>query len=61
MEKLPELGKIHPDFFNKGIYPRLGKKDKSIIVGPQHGVDFGVIELGNDKVMVLSADLRFRQ
>ena len=56
MEKLPELGKIHPDFFNKVIYPRLGKKDKSIIVGPQHGVDFGVIELGNDKVMVLSAD-----
>ena len=56
MEKLPELGKIHPVFFNKVIYPRLGKKDKSIIVGPQHGVDFGVIELGNGKVMVLSAD-----
>ncbi|MBU1913484.1 MAG: AIR synthase family protein [Candidatus Omnitrophica bacterium] len=56
MEKLPELGKIHPDFFNKVIYPRLGKKDKSVIVGPQHGVDFGVIELGNNKVMVLSAD-----
>ncbi|MFA5388415.1 MAG: AIR synthase family protein [Candidatus Omnitrophota bacterium] len=55
MEKLPELGKIHPDFFNKVIYPRLGKKDKSVIVGPQHGVDFGVISLG-DKVMVLSAD-----
>lgn len=55
MEKLPELGKIHPDFFNRVIYPRLGKKDKSIIVGPQHGVDFGVIDLGG-KVMVLSAD-----
>ena len=55
MEKLPELGKIHPDFFNRVIYPRLGKKDKSIIVGPQHGVDFGAIDLGN-KVMVLSAD-----
>ena len=56
MEKLPELGKIHPDFFSRVIYPRLGKKDKSIIVGPQHGVDFGVIELGDGKVMVLSAD-----
>ena len=55
MEKLPELGKIHPDFFNRVIYPRLGKKDKSIIVGPQHGVDFGAIDLGS-KVMVLSAD-----
>ena len=56
MEKLPELGKIHPEFFNRAIYPRLGKKDPSIIVGPQHGVDFGVIDLGNGKVMVLSAD-----
>ena len=55
MEKLPELGKIHPDFFNRVIYPRLGKKDKSVIVGPQHGVDFGAIDLGS-KVMVLSAD-----
>ncbi|MDP2912332.1 MAG: AIR synthase family protein [Candidatus Omnitrophota bacterium] len=55
MEKLPELGKIHPDFFNRVIYPRLGKKDKSILVGPQHGVDFGVIDLGKN-VMVLSAD-----
>ena len=55
MEKLPELGKIHPEFFNSVIYPRLGNPDKSIIVGPQHGVDFGVIDLG-DKVMVLSTD-----
>lgn len=55
MEKLPELGKIHPEFFNKVIYPRLGKPDKSVVVKPQHGVDFGVIGLG-DKVMVLSAD-----
>jgi len=56
MEKLPELGKVHPEFFNRVIYPRLGRKDKSILVGPQHGVDFGVIELGKDKVMVLSTD-----
>lgn len=55
MEKLPELGKIHPEFFNRVIYPRLGKADKSVIVEPQHGVDFGVIDLG-DKVMVLSTD-----
>lgn len=55
MEKLPELGKIHPEFFNKVIYPRLGKTDKSVIVKPQHGVDFGVIDLG-DRAMVLSTD-----
>jgi hydrogenase maturation factor len=55
MEKLPALGKIHPDFFNKIIYPRLGKENKSVLVKPQHGVDFGAIDLG-DKVMVLSTD-----
>ncbi len=55
MEKLPELGKIHPEFFNRVIYPRLGKSDRTVIVKPQHGVDFGVVDLG-DKVIVLSAD-----
>lgn len=55
MDKLPELGKIHPEFFNRVIYPRLGAKDSSILVKPQHGVDFGVVDLG-DKVMVLSTD-----
>jgi len=52
---LPKLGKIHPDFFNQHIYPRLGNSDKSILVGPQSGVDFGVVDLGA-KVMVVSTD-----
>lgn len=55
MSELPRLGKISPDFFNKIIYPKLGKKDSSVIVKPQHGVDFGVVDLGG-KVMVLSTD-----
>jgi len=55
MEKLPTLGKIHPEFFNRVIYPRLGAPDRSVLVKPQHGVDFGVVDLG-DKVMVLSTD-----
>ena len=55
MEKLAQLGKIPPYFFNKVIYPKLGNPDTSIIVKPQHGVDFGVIKLGN-KVIVLSTD-----
>ncbi|MCX5693720.1 MAG: AIR synthase family protein [Candidatus Omnitrophica bacterium] len=52
---LPTLGKVHPDFFNQHIYRKLGKPDKSIIVGPQNGVDFGVVDLGA-KVMVVSCD-----
>ena len=55
MKKLPPLGKIHPEFFKKVIYPYLGKRDDTVIVKPQSGVDFGVVDLG-DKVMVLSTD-----
>ena len=55
MQKLPKLGKINYDFFNRVIYPRLGAKDPTLLVAPQHGVDFGVIDLG-DSVMVLSTD-----
>lgn len=55
MEKLPELGKIHPGFFKRVIYPRLGADDKTVVVKPQNGVDFGVVDLG-DRVMVLSTD-----
>jgi len=53
--QLPKLGKIHPDFFNQHIYHKLGRPDKSVIVKPQNGVDFGVVDLGS-QVMVLSTD-----
>lgn len=49
------LGKIDSRFFNEIIYPKLGADNSSIIVKPQHGVDFGVIDLG-DKVIVVSTD-----
>jgi hydrogenase maturation factor len=55
MSDLPALGKINPEFFKKFIYPKLGNPDSSVIVKPQSGVDFGVVDLG-DKVMVLSTD-----
>lgn len=54
-EKLPELGKIHPEFFDRVIYPRLGKEDKNIIIGPRHGVDYGVLKVG-DKCLSMSTD-----
>jgi len=47
-ESLPALGKIHPAFFDKVIYPRLGKEDESIIIGPRHGVDYGVVKIGEN-------------
>ncbi|MBN2331346.1 MAG: AIR synthase family protein [Candidatus Aenigmarchaeota archaeon] len=53
--KLPGLGKINPAFFNETIYPRLGADDDSVLVKPRNGVDFGVVDLGDD-VLVASTD-----
>jgi hydrogenase maturation factor len=56
MAELPEIGKISPDIFDELIYPRLGKKTNNVLVGPQHGVDIGVVDLGNGKVMATTTD-----
>jgi len=55
VEKLPELGKIHPEFFDRVIYPRLGTPDQNIIIGPRHGVDFGAFRIGGE-VIAMSSD-----
>lgn len=54
-ERLPELGKIHPEFFQRVIYPRLGAPDPSVVLGPQHGVDYGVVRVGG-QVLAMSTD-----
>lgn len=53
--KLPALGKIHPQFFNTVIFPRLGATSSATLIGPRHGVDFGAIEVGG-KVIAISTD-----
>ncbi|MBN2183896.1 MAG: AIR synthase family protein [Candidatus Krumholzibacteriota bacterium] len=53
--KLPDLGKIHPEFFDRVIYPRLGVEDESVVMGPRHGVDYGVIRFG-DRCLAMSSD-----
>ena len=55
MSELPEIGKISPEIFNELIYPRLGAKSTNVIVGPQHGVDVGIVEIG-DKAVALTTD-----
>jgi hydrogenase maturation factor len=55
VSELPEIGKISPEIFNELIYPRLGAKSKSVIVGPQHGVDVAIVEIG-DKAVALTTD-----
>ncbi|MFW6018128.1 MAG: AIR synthase family protein [Halapricum sp.] len=42
----PELGKADREFFDQYIYPSLGADREDVVLGPQHGVDFGVVEIG---------------
>jgi len=55
MSEIPEIGKISPEIFNELIFPRLGAKSDSILVGPQHGVDVGIVEIG-DKAVSFTCD-----
>ncbi len=37
MGEIPEIGKISAEIFDELIFPRLGAKSDSILVGPGHG------------------------
>jgi hydrogenase expression/formation protein HypE len=53
--EMPEIGKVSPDIFQEMIFPRLGASDPSVLVGPQHGVDVGIVQIGNQS-MSLTTD-----
>ncbi len=48
--EMPEIGKISPQVFNELIFPRLGAKSDKVIIGPQHGVDVGIVDIGGQAV-----------
>jgi hydrogenase expression/formation protein HypE len=50
LSELPKVGKISPEIFNELIFPRLGSSDERVKVGPQHGVDVAIVEIGNKAV-----------
>ncbi|HPJ72155.1 MAG TPA: AIR synthase related protein, partial [bacterium] len=54
--ELPATGKVSPDIFDEIILPRLGRRRPQVLVGPRNGVDFGVVDLGNGRVMVTTTD-----
>ncbi|PWB67001.1 MAG: AIR synthase [Deltaproteobacteria bacterium] len=54
--QMPEIGKVSPDIFEQIILPRLGRRHPEILVGPRHGVDVGIVDLGNGQVMVTTTD-----
>jgi hydrogenase maturation factor len=56
---LPDIGKVDRSSFDRIIYPRLGRKDDTVLIGPQHGVDAAAIELPDGSVMVVKEDPTF--
>ncbi|RNJ25275.1 AIR synthase family protein [Halosegnis longus] len=52
---MPELGKVGGQFFREEIYPHLGADREDVYIGPQAGVDFGVLDVGG-QALVLATD-----
>jgi hydrogenase expression/formation protein HypE len=55
MGDIPEIGKISADIFSEIIFPRLGAASKNVLVGPMHGIDVGIAEVG-DKAVSFTTD-----
>ena len=49
---MAETGKIDRSFFEEYIASRLGAERPDILKGPEHGVDFGVVDAGEHAVVV---------
>ncbi|MHB9288651.1 AIR synthase family protein [Halobacteriales archaeon Cl-PHB] len=52
---MPDLGKADRAFFDEYVYPHLGADREDVRLGPQHGVDFGVVDVA-DSVLALATD-----
>ncbi|MBS3820129.1 AIR synthase, partial [bacterium] len=50
------IGKIDYFTFSKYLLKKLGKRDPSVLVPPLTGVDAGVIDIGNNQVLVVAED-----
>lgn len=55
-KQMPEIGKVSQEIFDEIILPQLGRHRPCVLVGPRHGVDVGVVDLGNNQVMVTTTD-----
>ncbi|MGZ4905028.1 MAG: AIR synthase family protein [Halobacteriota archaeon] len=51
-----KIGKIDLETFTTFVLPRLGKSDDTVIVPPKTGVDAGVIDIGNEQVLIVAED-----
>jgi hydrogenase maturation factor len=54
--RMPAVGKITAELFEEVIRPRLGRRRPEVVVGPRNGVDVGVVDLGDGRVLVTTTD-----
>ena len=54
---MTELGKVDRELFETNIAPHLGADRDDVTLGPTHGVDFGVVSVGDRAVVVASDPL----
>ena len=49
---MPQTGKIDREFFGSQIATRLGASREDVRKGPAHGVDFGVVDVGEQSLAI---------
>ncbi|WP_254765820.1 AIR synthase family protein [Salinilacihabitans rarus] len=54
---MSDLGKIDRQFFDRHVAPRLGADRADVALGPRHGVDFGVLDVGGEAVVAATDPL----
>lgn len=54
--KGPKVGKIDYRLFSELFAGRLGAEDSTVVVPPKNGVDAGVIDLGDGRVLIIAED-----
>lgn len=52
----PRAGKVSSDLLDRVILPHLGVDRPEVLVGPRHGADAGVIDLGDGQVLAVTTD-----
>ncbi|PSP75911.1 hydrogenase expression protein [Halobacteriales archaeon QS_3_64_16] len=52
---MPAHGKVDSDFLERVVYPHLGADREEVRLGPTHGVDFGLVDVGQ-KALVVATD-----
>ena len=56
LKPLPAVGKVQPEMLSRLLNSYLGATSDKVIVPPQSGVDAGVVDLGNGKVLIIAED-----